>query len=154
MIPVLVLGANLGALGVVRSLAGGGMPIFVVDKERSGVAAWSRFSRFIKLHNLDGHDLVQGLIDVSIQIGDRPVLILTTDSDANTVSAFRTQLKPYFRFTLPAAEMVHKLYDKAQFQVLAEQEKLSVPKGVILSDTCDLDLISDLKLPLVIKPAG
>jgi D-aspartate ligase len=153
MIPVVVLGANLGALGVVRSLAGGGMPIFVADSGSGGVAAWSRFSRFINLRGLSGQDLVQGLIRASIRIGGRPVLILTTDADANTVSVFRTELEPYFRFTLPAPEMVHKLYDKAQFQILAERESLSVPRGVILSNPSDLELISELKLPLVIKPA-
>ena len=49
--------------------------------------------------------------------------------------------------------MVHKLYDKAQFQMLAERESLSVPRGVILSNPSDLALISELNLPLVIKPA-
>jgi D-aspartate ligase len=153
MIPVVVLGANLGALGVVRSLAGGGMEIFVADNESGGVAAWSRFSRFINLRSVSGQDLVQGLIQASIKIGRRPVLILTTDADANMVSAFRTELEPYFRFTLPAPEMVHKLYDKAQFQILAERESLSVPRGVILSNPSDLALIAELNLPLVIKPA-
>ncbi len=150
MIPVVVLGGNLGALGVVRSLASGGMPIFVVDKENGGVAARSRFSEFI---NLRGKDLVQGLIDASIRIGGRPVLMMTTDSDVNTVSAFRSELEPYFRFTLPASEMVHKLYDKAQFQMLAEREGLSIPRGVILSNPSDLELILELNPPLVIKPA-
>lgn len=153
MIPVVVLGGNLGALGVVRSLAGRGMPIFVVDKERGGVAAWSRFSRFISLESLSGTDPVQGLINASMRIGGRPVLIMTTDSDVNMVSAFRSELEPYFRFTLPAAEMVHKLYDKAQFQTLAVREGLSIPRGAILSNPSDLDLISELNLPLVIKPA-
>ena len=82
---------------------------------------------------MGGKDLVQGLIDASIRIGGRPVLMMTTDSDVNTVSAFRSQLEPYFRFTLPASEMV-KLYDKAQFQMLAEREGLSIPRGVILSN--------------------
>ncbi|HEX4603107.1 MAG TPA: hypothetical protein VH724_03875 [Candidatus Angelobacter sp.] len=153
MIPAVIVGGNLGALGVVRSLAGGGMPIFVVDKERGGVAARSRFSRFIRLHSVAGKELVQGLIDASIRIGGRPVLIMTADSDVNTVSAFRRELEPYFRFTLPAPEMVNKLFDKAQFQMLAEQEGLSVPRGIIVSETSDLALISKLTLPLVIKPA-
>jgi D-aspartate ligase len=153
MIPVVVLGGNLGGLGVVRSLAGGGMSIFVLDKEDGGVASWSRFSRFISLRGCSGKDLVQGLIDASIRIGGRPVLIMTTDSDVNTVSAFRSDLEPYFRVTLPAAEMVQKLYDKAQFQILAEREGLSVPRGVILSKLSDLELTTELNFPLVVKPA-
>ena len=153
MIPAVVVGGSLNALGVVRSLAGGSMPIFVVDKERRGVAAWSRFSQFVRLHSLGTKDLVQGLINASIHIGGRPVLILTADCDVNTVSAFRSELEPYFRFTLPAPEMVHQLFDKAQFQVLAERDGLSIPRGVVLSSPTDLELILELKLPLVIKPA-
>ena len=153
MIPAVIVGGSLNALGVVRSLARGDMPVFVVDKERGGVATRSRFSRFISLPSLDGQDLVQGLIDTSIRIGGRPVLILTADSDVNTVSAFRRELEPYYRFSLPAPEMVYKLFDKAQFQLLAEQEGLPVPRGVILSNPSDLELILELKPPLVIKPA-
>ena len=153
MIPAVVVGGSLNALGVVRSLARGDMPIFVVDKEPGGVATRSRFSRALSLPSLDGKALVQGLIDTSIRIGGRPVLILTADSDVNTVSAFRSELEPYYRFSLPAPEMVHKLFDKAQFQLLAEQEGLSVPRGVIVSDPSDLELILELKPPLVIKPA-
>jgi predicted ATP-grasp superfamily ATP-dependent carboligase len=98
-------------------------------------------------------DLVKELINLSIRIGDRPVLILTTDADANTVSAFRNHLEPYFRFTLPAPEMVTTLYDKAQFQILAEREGLAVPRSVILTNPSEFRLIKTLTPPLVVKPA-
>jgi D-aspartate ligase len=150
MIPAVVLGGTLNALGVVRSLAAGGMPIFVVNKGRGCPAAWSRYVRFV---NLDGRDLVQGLIDLSNRIGERPVLILTTDADVNTVSTFRKDLEPYFRFSLPAPEMVRTLFDKAQFQVLAEREGLPVPRGVILNTPSAFSLIRTLTPPLAIKPA-
>lgn len=153
MIPAVVLGGNLGGLGVVRSLARGGMPIFVVDKGHGCPAAWSRFARFVSLPNVGGSDLVKKLIDLSIRIGERPVLILTTDADVNTVSAFRKELEPFFRFTLPAPEMVRALYDKAQFQLLAEREGLSVPRGVILTNPSEFPLMKTLTTPLVIKPA-
>jgi D-aspartate ligase len=153
MTPAVVLGGNLGGLGVVRSLAGGGMPIFVVDKGHSCPAAWSRFAQFVSLPSVGGSDLVKKLIDLSIRIGERPVLILTTDADVNTVSAFRKELEPFFRFSLPAPEMVRTLYDKAQFQVLAEREGLSVPRGVILTNPSEFSQIRTLTPPLAIKPA-
>ena len=153
MIPAVVLGGNLGGLGVVRSLAGGGMPIYVVDKGHGCPAAWSRFARFVSLSSVGGSDLTKELIDLSIRIGERPVLILTTDADVNTVSAFRNELEPFFRFSLPAPEMVRTLYDKAQFQLLAEREGLSVPRGVILTNPSEFPLIRTLTPPLVIKPA-
>jgi predicted ATP-grasp superfamily ATP-dependent carboligase len=153
VIPAVVLGGGLGGLGVVRSLARGGMPIFVVDKGHACPAAWSRFARFVSLPNDGGRSLVQGLIDLSIRIGGRPVLILTTDADVNTVSAFRKELEPYFRFSLPAPEMVRMLYDKAQFQSLAEREGLSAPRGAILTNPSEISLIKTLTPPLVIKPS-
>lgn len=153
MIPAVVLGGNLGGLGVVRSLAGEGMPIFVADKGNGCPAAWSRFARFVNLGSVDGSDLVKKLINLSIRIGERPVLILTTDADVNTVSAFRKELEPFFRFTLPCPEMVRTLYDKAQFQLLAEREGLSVPHGVILANPSEFPLIRTLTPPLAIKPA-
>lgn len=153
MIPAVVLGGGLGGLGVVRSLARGGMPIFVVDKGHGCPAAWSRFARFVNLPGVGGSDLVKELINLSIRIGERPVLILTTDADANTVSAFRNELEPFFRFSLPAPEMVRTLYDKAQFQLLAEREGLAVPRGVILTSPSEFPLIRTLTPPLAIKPA-
>ena len=153
MIPAVVLGGNLGGLGVVRSLAGAGMPIFVADKEHGCPAAWSRFARFIKLPSVDGSELVKELINLAIRIGGRPVLILTTDADVNLISASRKELEPFFRFTLPSPEMVRTLYDKAQFQLLAEREGLSPPRGAILASPSELPLIRTLTPPLAIKPA-
>ena len=75
MIPVVVLGGNLGALGVVRSLAGGGMPIFVADKEAAASRRGHGSLDSSTCADLSGQDLVQGLIHVSIRIGGRPVLI-------------------------------------------------------------------------------
>src|SRR5215470_14558704 len=109
MVPAVVLGGTLNALGVVRSLAAGGMPIFVVDKGHGCPAAWSRFARFVSLQSVGRSDLVKGLIELSIRVGERPVLILTTDADVNTVSAFRKDLEPFFRFSLPTHEMVRAL---------------------------------------------
>lgn len=153
MIPAVVLGGNLNGLGVVRSLAGAGMPIFVVDKGHGGPAAWSRFARFISLPDVSGSELVKELINLSRRIGQRPVLILTADADVNTVSEFRRELEPFFRFSLPAPEMVRSLYDKVLFQRLAEREGLAVPRGVILESPTDFPLLKTLTFPLAIKPA-
>lgn len=153
MIPVVVLGGNLNGLGVVRSLAGAGMPIFVADKGHGCPAAWSRFARFISLPDVGGRELVKELINLSCRIGQRPVLILTADADVNTVSEFRKELEPFFRFSLPAPKMVRSLYDKVQFQLLAEREGLAVPRGVVLESPTDFPLLKTLTFPLAIKPA-
>ena len=55
---VVVVGAQLNGLGVVRSLAKGGMPIIVVGKSLQHAALWSRWSTRHIVSQLFGQPLV------------------------------------------------------------------------------------------------
>jgi D-aspartate ligase len=152
MVPVVVVNASLNALGVIRSVARGGMPIYLVTPTRRDPAAWSRFCRCERVRSLDGHDLIAGLISLSRRIGQRPVLILTSDAEVETISAFREELAPFFRVSLPSKEMVRTLADKTLFQRFAEAEGFPIPRAIVVSDTSSLSLLRTLTLPVVIKP--
>jgi D-aspartate ligase len=43
-VPAVVIGGELNGLGVCRSLAAGGMPIWVVARKRSNPALWSSYA--------------------------------------------------------------------------------------------------------------
>jgi len=153
MVPVVVVNSSLNSLGVVRSLARGRMPIYLVATTRRGPAVWSRFCRFECIPSLVGRDLVDGLISLSRRIGQRPVLILTSDAEVQTISTYREEIAPYFRLSLPSKEMVRTLADKTLFQKYAEREGLPVPKAVAVCDLAGLSLLKTLAFPVVIKPA-
>jgi D-aspartate ligase len=152
MVPVVVVGGSLNALGVVRSLARGRMPIFLMVTTRWRTAAWSRFCHVVRIPSINGHDLVNGLTRLSIRLGEPAVLLLTEDRDVESVSTFREELEHRFRFSLPSKEMVRTLADKTLFQKFAEKEGFPVPRTIIVREAADLPLLEDLAPPLVIKP--
>jgi D-aspartate ligase len=152
-VPAVVVGGTLNSLGVVRSLSQGRMPIYVLETTRRCAAGWSRYCHFVHTPSLEGHGLIESLIDLATQLECRPVLILTSDQSVNTVSADRDRIAPLYRISLPTVEMVSALADKTLFQALAEREKFAVPRAVALADPADLTQLQNLIPPLIVKPA-
>jgi D-aspartate ligase len=152
-VPVVVVGGTLNSLGVVRSLATEGMPIYLLETTRSCPAAWSRHCHFMAVASLEGRVLIEKLVTLASDLGIRPVLILTSDESVNTVSAERATIEPLYRISLPAEETVRTLADKALFQAFAEREGFAVPKAVCLASPDRLDLLEQLTAPLVVKPS-
>jgi len=152
MVPVVVVNSSLNALGVIRSLAPGRMPIYMVTTTRLCPAAWSRFGRVVRFPSLHGRALIDGLKRLGQRIGQRPVLILTGDAEVEAVSTFRAELEPLFRISLPSKEMVTLLADKTLFQKYAEREQFPVPHSIVITNSAELRLLAGLTPPLVIKP--
>jgi D-aspartate ligase len=150
--PAVVAGGSLNALGVVRSLSAGHMPIYLLDTTRECAAGWSRYCRFVPTPALEGAGLVRTLVELAGRLACRPVLILTSDQCVDTVSAHRRELEPLYHFSLPDDEMVRALADKTLFQSLAEREQFEVPRAVCIGNAADLELIANLQPPLIIKP--
>jgi D-aspartate ligase len=152
-IPAVVVGGSLNALGVIRSLSQGRMPLFVVETTRQAAACWSRYCRFVGAPSLGGAKLINTLVELGTRLGSRPVLILTSDESVDTISAARSEIETLYRISLPSVEMVQALADKTKFQLLAEREGFRVPRGVAVSNIGDCSQIGRLTAPLVLKPA-
>jgi len=153
MTHAVVVRGELNGLGVIRSLARAGIPTVLVDTTRARAAAWSRFCDFQRVERLYGAGLVDDLLALQARLGERPVLILTDEMAVTTVSQYRDRLAAAYRFALPAAEMVSRLGDKAQFQAFAEANGVPVPRAVALRQECDLAKLVDLRFPAIVKPA-
>src|SRR5436305_13827670 len=110
--PAVVVGGQLNGLGVVRSLAMGGVRTITVDTTLTRPAMWSRFSERALVENLSGWPLVDSLLQLQKRLGGRPVMILTDEIVVGTVSQHRDELATAYRFRLPSAEMVETLEDK------------------------------------------
>ena len=151
--PAVVVRGELNGLGVVRSLAGGGVPTVVVDTTFRRAAMWSRYCRTTLVDRLQGRPFVDSLLALQSRLGDRPVLILTDEMAVNTVSECRDELASAYRFSLPSPDMVTILGNKARFQELAERHGLPVPRTAVLSREADLAKLRDLRFPVIVKPA-
>ena len=152
-IPAVIVGGSLNALGVIRSLSQGHMPLFVVETTRQAAACWSRYCGFVAAPSLNGSPLVSTLVELGKRLGSRPVLILTSDDAVNTISAARSEIETLYRISLPSAEIVPALAEKTKFQLLAEREGFRVPRGVAVCSIDDCRRIGQLTAPVVLKPA-
>ena len=65
MTPVVVVGDELTALGVVRSLASAGIPVYLACDTRFCAAGLSRHCTFLRVPDLEGQGLVDGLLSIA-----------------------------------------------------------------------------------------
>jgi D-aspartate ligase len=148
-----VIGAELNGLGVVRSLARGGVPTIVMDTTYGRAAMWSRFSRPVIVEKLYGRKLVDGLLALQRGRDHRPVLLLADEMVVHTVSTHREELKRAYRFQLPSRDTVKILDNKARFHEFAERHGLPIPRSVVVGRVSDLEKLGDLRFPVIVKPA-
>lgn len=152
-VPVVVIGGELNALGVCRSLAKGGMPIWVVGRKRSNPALWSRHAKAAVAPTLHGPDFVAFLRDLQHRIGEPAFLIVTDELALLTVSEHRNELEGLYYFRLPPHDRMLLLHDKASFHEHAMKHGWPVPNGVIVRTPADLSKIASLRPPMILKPA-
>lgn len=153
-VPAVVVGGTLNGLGVVRSLAKGRMPIYLLDTTRRYAAAWSRHSRFVRVPAITGSGLIDALLSLATRLGCRPVLLLTDDLSVDTVSTHRQEIQHRYRISLPPHEILRALADKTLFHALAEREGLPVPRSVVISAAADMARLETLTPPVIVKPAS
>jgi predicted ATP-grasp superfamily ATP-dependent carboligase len=148
-----IVGGELNGLGVCRSLAMGGMPVYVIDRKRCNPALWSRYVHPILAPTLHGRGLVEFLRNLGRGFSEPPFLIITDELALLTVSEHRNELEDIYRFRLPTHDTVLKLHDKARFHEAAVEHGWPVPNGVVLREPADLQKIASLRVPMILKPA-
>ena len=151
-VTAIVVGAELNGLGVVRSLARGGIPTVVVDSDPGRAAMHSRHARRHLVRSLAGPQFVEDLLSLGAQFERPPVLLLTAEESVHAVSEHRDQLAPWFRFRLPSQERVRTLCSKADFHAFALEHDFPVPRTVILENPADVGMLAQLQFPCVLKP--
>jgi D-aspartate ligase len=151
--PVVVVGGVLTALGVVRSLASAGIPVYLACDTRFCPAGLSRQCTLLRVPDLKGQGLVDGLLSIAGRIGEKAVLILSSDVQVVAVSGARAALEAHYFLALPTETMVDVLIDKTKFQAYAEEIGLPVPRAVVLDEGADEQALDVLSMPVVVKPA-
>jgi predicted ATP-grasp superfamily ATP-dependent carboligase len=152
--PAIVLGAGINGLGVARSLARAGVPVWLADSDARRAEMHTRVAKPLQVPALHGEALIEALerLGTTQFSGTRPVLLLTQEETVKTVSQYRDRLVPLFRFSLPAPEVVDALLHKHGFQRLAEQLGGPIPPLVHVRALEDLPLLEKLRYPVVVKP--
>lgn len=149
-----VIGGDYQGLGIVRSLGRRGIPVCIIDDERS----IARFSRYAT-HTISVRDLRDELrtVNTLIDTGRRLklygwVLFPTRDETVAALSRHRSRLEEVFRVPTPEWSTIQWAWDKRQTYRLARELDIPTPRLWSAAGITELRQL-DLTFPLAIKPA-
>jgi predicted ATP-grasp superfamily ATP-dependent carboligase len=148
-----VAGLDLNGLGVVRSLGSAGVPVLALDTDLTKPTCATRFAETRCVSALSGQAFVEALLRVREALSENPVLLLTQEASVATVSVCQRLLSGVYRFSMPGEALMGRLLDKLEFQSLAEELGLPIPRAVRLNRQCGVMALGALRFPCVIKPS-
>lgn len=149
-----VLGGDYQGLGIVRSLGRHGVPVCVVDDERS-ISRLSRYCRsYDRVADLgDAEQLVDDLVRLGRRRGwDRWVLYPTRDETVAALSRHRDRLGEFFRVSTAPWKAIQWAWDKRNTHRAAASAGVPSPRSCQPATAAELEAI-DIAPPWAIKPA-
>jgi len=150
----LVLGGDYQGLGIARSLGRRGIPVVILDDERS-IARHSRYTkRFVSVPSLrTEEEIVGSLLEQGERLGlDGWVVYPTRDEMVAAISQQRERLLTRFRVPTPGWEAIRWVWDKRNTYALAAELGIPAPRTWYPETLDDLDRI-EADPPFAIKPA-
>ena len=149
-----VVGGDYQGLGIVRSLGRRGVPVCIIDDERS-IARYSRYATHaVRVLDLrDELSTVETVLEVGRHFGlDGWVLFPTREETVAAFSRHRARLGERFRVPTPGWDAVKWAWDKRNTYRLAGELGIPAPRTWYPRTAGDVAAI-DGDFPLVIKPA-
>jgi D-aspartate ligase len=149
-----VIGGDFQGLGIVRSLGRHGVPVCVIDDERS-IARYSRYTRIARRvpSLLDAREAVRTLLDFGRANRLQGwVLYPTRDESVAALSLHREELSEFFRVPTPGWETIKWLWDKRNTYDLAGKLGIPAPHTWHPRTVEDLEQV-DGHFPVALKPA-
>jgi len=150
----IVIGGDYQGLGIVRSLGRRGIPICVIDDERS-ISRYSRYvTHAVHVPNLrDDDSIVRELLALGERLDLQGwVLFPTRDEIVAAISRHRAQLAALFRVPTPCWQTIQWVWDKRNTCEIARKLHLPIPETWNPQSTADLTQITT-RFPLAVKPA-
>jgi len=149
-----VVGGDFLGLGIARSLGRRGIPVCVVDDERS-ITRFSRFANYaVRVEDLrDERATTEALLETERRLGVRGwVLFPTRDEIVAAIAKNRDQLLPRYRVPVPPWETIRWASDKRNTYELTRRLGIPTPRTWYPADRADLADI-DGDPPFALKPA-
>jgi D-aspartate ligase len=149
-----IVGGDYQGLGIVRSLGRHGVPVCVIDDEKS-IARFSKYTTHaIRTASLrDERQTVDIVMEIGQRLGlDGWVLYPTRDETVAAFSRYRTELAERFRVPTPGWNTMQFVWDKRNTYGLASALDIPTPRNWRVSSVDELDQIP-LDAPVALKPA-
>jgi D-aspartate ligase len=143
--PVLIFGAHLAALGVLRILARHGIPAYVADDTNNVIvhSRWYRPAERTLAETSDPAVLADYLRSLELPTA---VLIACSDQWALAVSGLPDDLRERFPASIAPHESIERFVDKDRFRELVDELDIPRPRTIPIRQPRDLALASDTDL--------
>jgi D-aspartate ligase len=144
-----------GGLGVIRSLGRAGVPVYGVHEGPWAPAANSRYlaGRFFwQPSPADVDRVLTGLLRLAEHIGRPSVLLTTDDAGAIFLAEHGRDLRRWFLFPDPPADLPRKLAGKYSLSQVCDELGMSCPRAITPSSLeAAREFASDVTYPLIAK---
>ncbi|MFC5952193.1 ATP-grasp domain-containing protein [Pseudonocardia lutea] len=149
-----VIGGDYQGLGVARSLGRRGIPVRVLDDERSVSRASRYVQGFHRVPSLRGErETLSSLEDLRLRWGlDGWVLYPTRDETVAALARHRDDLSRRWRVPVADWRAVQSCWDKRETYRIAAEAGIPHPRTWVLRTASDLAAVHDAG-PFVVKPA-
>lgn len=144
-VPVLILGADIGPLGLLRRLARRGIPCFVADRTSDMItrSRWYRPASHTIPETRDSAVLADYLRGLDLE---RAVVIGASDRWALAAAGLPDDLRSRFMTSAPTRDTVEQFVDKDRFRALVERLAIPAPRSLHLDGPDDLSELTDAEL--------
>jgi len=147
----IVLGGNFVGLGIVRSLGSRGIPVWVIDADRSkSIAQFSRYTtRFLEVK--------EEVTDLLLREGREHklngwVLFPVTDEYVELLSTDREALSSIYRVTTGPLEVTRFALDKRLTYRRADELEIAAPWTAVGNSVAEIEA-QGVPYPVILKPA-
>ncbi len=149
----LILCAQLAALALTRRLGRAGIAVGCADTRPGAAAMNSRYCREAVLLPPNPQAWLERLLAIR-SLGERPVLLATSDETLLWMSAQRAALARGFRLLLPPHELLETLLDKRALYELAAANGMPTPRSFSIHNAAELTAAAErLGYPCLLKSA-
>lgn len=153
--PVLILNCKIGGLAILRSLGPLGIPIHVVEADRTDPALRSTYitEKFIRFFDeTKPQDYLDFVLQIGKRIGRKAILIPTNDELAVFVAENAAELKRYFLFPENDPTLIRNLISKKGMFGLARDNGVPTPQTLFPENISDVEAYADqVEFPVMLK---
>jgi D-aspartate ligase len=144
-----------GTLGIIRSLARLGVPVYAVVEDRFTPAALSRYltGAFVWDNtDQDTRSLLKGLAAIGDRLGRPAILVPTDDLAAAFIASHAAALQAWFLFPKLPPELPRRLANKKELYLLCRTAGVPCPETAFPSSAGDVEsFIERARFPIVVK---
>lgn len=152
-----VVGACGHGLAITRALSRAGVPVIVLESNRSLPGAYSRYGRIRWVPEVSGPGLLDALCELSRErdAGERLILFVTNDTMVREVGLQLNHLPPNIVLSWGSAvSQVLHLLDKTSLARHCQKAGLNYPRTELIGSPHDAEAaFSNIGLPMIIKPS-